>query len=461
MNKAIKTTVFAAMMVASVAGVSAQNRSAYFLDNYTYGYQMNPSFADEDRKGEVGFPGLGSVNVGLSGNVHVKSFIYNRKIDGINKTVTFLHPDVSAEEAMGNFKAHNRLGLDVRENILNVGFKAFGGYNHISVNAVANAQVRLPKELMAFLKEGITNKTYGIGRVDAHADAYAEIALNHSRKLDQVLPGLRVGASLKFLIGVGNVDVNIDKADLVLDQDQWHAVTNGRANVGIKGFRFKTDINKDANPAREYVSGVDMDDFSAPNGFGMALDLGASWKMNKDWRFSLAFTDIGFINWSENYMATTDGDRTFNTGDHSFDPDDWDSSWDKIESELTSLYQLQDAGKSSRTRALEATMSAGVEYSLPVYRGLTFGLLNTTRMAHRFAWTEFRLGANIKPVKWFSAGINYSVGTFGSTMGWIINIAPKGFNLFVGMDRLPTKFSKQYVPLNSNAEFSMGVNFPF
>jgi len=457
MKNSIKVTACAALLAASSAvGALAQNRSAYFLDNYTYGYQMNPALAP-DRKGEVSFPALGNLNFGVMGNFGVSSFFYNRN----GKTVTFLHPDVSASEALGNIKNHNRLGVELREGIINVGFKAWGGYNHISINAVANAQARMPRSLFSFMKEGITNKTYDIGRVDVHADAYAEIALNHSRDLSQILPGLRVGASFKFLVGIANIDVNMDRADLVLGQDAWRAVTNGEANVAVKGFRYKTAFNNDVTPAREYIDGVDFDNFSAPNGYGMAIDLGATYEFMNDWKFSLAFTDIGFINWQHNAKASTDGEREFNSNNHTLDSDDIDSSWDEMKDDLTSLYQLSDNGESSRCRALEATMTVGAEYTLPYYRGLTFGLMNTTRMAHRFAWTEFRLSANIQPVKWFSAGINYGLGTFGSSFGWIINFAPKGFNLYVGMDRTLGKLAKQYVPLNSNAQLSVGINFPF
>lgn len=453
MKKTLKVTVCAAALAAlSAVGATAQNRSAYFLDNYTYGYQMNPALAP-DRKGEVSFPALGNINLGMMGNTHITSFIYNRG----GKTVTFMHPDVSAAEAMSKIKNKNRLGFEVREGIINVGFKAWGGYNHVSINAVANGQVRLPKSLFAFVKEGITNRTYDIGRVDAHADAYAEIALNHSRDLSQVLPGLRVGASFKFLVGIANLDVNLDKADLELGTEAWRGVTSGEANVALKGFRFKNAHNDNG----EYIDGLDFDDASAPNGYGMAIDLGATYEFSKDWKFSLAFTDIGFINWQNNVKATTDGERTFNSNDYTLDPGDFDSSWDAMKDDLTALYQLRGEGDGSRCRALEATMTIGAEYTLPYYRNLTFGLMNTTRMAHRFAWTQFRLSANVTPVKWLSAGINYGLGTFGSSFGWILNIAPKGFNFYIGMDHTLGKLAKQYVPLNSNAQISMGINFPF
>ena len=448
--------IFAAACFMAYATAAAQSQSAYFLDNYTYGYQMNPAHAIE-RKVDFSVPALGNLNLSTFGNVGLKNFIYN--IDG--KTVTFMHPDVSTSEFMKGIKNNNRLGTTDRVGIMNVGFKGLGGYNHVSINTVVNTQARVPKDIFSFLKEGASNRTYHIGNIDAHADAYAEIALNHSHSLDNVVKGLRIGGTFKFLVGIGNVDINLDKADLELGENAWTATTAGASRVSLKNFSYKTRYDDVSN--RNYVDGIDYSKFSAPNGYGVALDLGASYRMSQDWDFALSFTDIGFINWSNDMVATTNGNRTFTTADHSLDitDSDVDSSWEPIRKDLTGLYQLDDMGdQGSRCRALEATMYASARYTLHAYRGLTFGLLNVTRMAHRYAWTEFRLSAQVTPVKWFSAGINYGVGTFGSSFGWILNIAPKGFNLFVGMDHTLGKLSKQYIPLNSNSQLSFGVNFP-
>ena len=48
--------------------------------------------------------------------------------------------------------------------------------------------------------------------------------------------------------------------------------------------------------------------------------------------------------------------------------------------------------------------------------------------------------------------------SFWCINGWVVNIHPKGFNFFVGMDRLLGKVSKQGIPLNSNTSVSMGMN---
>lgn len=455
MKTNLKSFISAAAMALTVAApAAAQSRSAYFLDNYAYNYQLNPAMATEHSKGDFSFPGLGGLNLGTMSNVGLNAFIYNTP-DG--RTTTFLNPDIPASEVMGRIKDRNRIGLEVHENIINVGFRGIGGYNHISISAVANMQARIPGALVSFMKEGITNRNYEIGRLDAHADAYAEIALNHSHDIKAV-PGLRVGATVKLLVGVGNADVHMDRADIELGENSWNAVTSGYAKVNLKNFRWEYDTNDAGKP---YVNGADLESFSAPNGYGVAFDLGATYKFKKDWKFALAFNDIGFINWKTTAVATTDGERTFRSNDYALDPTDFDPSWDAMKDDLMKLYQVNgtdDTG--SNSRALAATMNASVEYTLPVYRKLSFGLLNTTRMAHHFAWTEFRLSANYTPVKWFGMGVNYGLGTFGSSFGWIVNVAPSGFNLYFGMDRTLGKLAKQGVPLNGKAQFSFGINFP-
>ena len=135
---------------------------------------------------------------------------------------------------------------------------------------------------------------------------------------------------------------------------------------------------------------------------------------------------------------------------------------DKLKDDISALYELNDMGDSgSRIKKLGATVNVGVRYSMPFYRKLSVGLLSSTRFQGDYSSTECRLSANIAPCKIFSAGVNVVTGTYGTGYGWLINFHPKGFNLFLGMDRTVTKLAKQGVPLSSNASVNLGINFPF
>ena len=58
-------------------------------------------------------------------------------------------------------------------------------------------------------------------------------------------------------------------------------------------------------------------------------------------------------------------------------------------------------------------------------------------------------------------GANVATGNLGTGLGWLINIHPTGFNLFVGMDYTCMKLAKPGVPENSSTSINFGWNIPF
>lgn len=442
----------AAVIALLPASVAAQNlQSGYFDDNYLYRFQSNPAFGNEGH-GFVAMPGLGNLNLTTNGTIGVNHILYN--VNG--KTTTFLNPEVSASKVLDGLKDKSRLGVNLRETALAFGFKGFGGYNTVSVSARADIGIALPKDIFRLAKQGVENSTYDLSDLNVRGAAWGEIALGHSRQINK---NLRVGATLKLLVGVGSIETNINSAKLQLREDTWVADVDAEIQGSLKNLKYKTEYNEDTK--RDYVNGVEVEDFSPISGYGMAVDLGAVYKLNDDWEFSASVLDLGFISWDNNHVASTNGKQQVVTDDYSFNVDNNDT-WDKFKDNLSMLYQLEDLGDTgSRTSGIGATVNIGAQYTLPVYRRAKFGFLNTTRVNGPFTWTDFRLSANVEPVKFFSAGVNFGVGTFGPSFGWIVNLKTSGFNLFVASDHTPGKTAKQGVPLNSNANVNLGINIPF
>ena len=110
---------------------------------------------------------------------------------------------------------------------------------------------------------------------------------------------------------------------------------------------------------------------------------------------------------------------------------------------------------------LAATVNIGAAYQLPMYKKLSFGLLGQHHFAGEYSWTEARLSANWTPLKWLDGGVNVAVNSFCTSAGWILNIHPAGFNLFVGMDHILGKQTKEGIPLSSNANINLGMNIAF
>lgn len=450
--------ILAAAMLATATLASAQStNSGYFLDNYTYRYQLNPAYGNSDSF--VSMPALGNLNVAMGGTAHLTDFIYN--VDG--KTVLFTNPEVSSS-FLKDLPKSSRLSGELKLNILSGGFKAWGGYNTISLNARAGVVANVPRTFFELAKEGLSNRTYDISDMSMMARGYAEIALNHSRDIKQV-PGLRVGAAVKFLLGIANIEADFKQADLTLGTDSWRARTNADIYANLGGFQYETKTNDEGLP---YVSGMNMngDGSIGVNGFGMAFDLGATYKW-RDFNFSLAVLDLGWISYSKTQHASTNGTREIDTDAYTFNADEtvdnsFKDEWNQMNDDLDKLYQLDDNGNiGTRSVAMGATLNIGVDYALPYYRKLHFGLLSSTRLMKYNTWTEVRISANVAPVNWFSADANAVFGTYGAGFGWLLNFYHKGINFFVGMDHTLGKLAKQGVPLNSNASVNLGLNFPF
>ena len=140
-------------------------------------------------------------------------------------------------------------------------------------------------------------------------------------------------------------------------------------------------------------------------------------------------------------------------------PNSFKNQSDNYKDQLIDFANLQtvtDAG--GRTTGIGATMNLGAEYNLPAYRRITFGFLSSSRFRGPYSWTDARLSANWVPLKWLDGGVNFSVNSFTASMGWVLNVHPKGFNFFLGMDHILGKTTKEFIPLTSNANFVMGMN---
>ena len=164
----------------------------------------------------------------------------------------------------------------------------------------------------------------------------------------------------------------------------------------------------------------------------MAVDLGGVYEINDDWTVSASVLDLGFINWS-NDMAAENRSKSFIfdgfhdvsvTSDHG---EELDVKADRYGDQMADFANLTDMGdKGGRTTGIGATINLGAEYTLPVYRKVSFGALWSSR--------------------------------FTASMGWVLNIHPKGYNLFIGMDHILGKTSKEMIPLSSNASITLGMN---
>lgn len=217
---------------------------------------------------------------------------------------------------------------------------------------------------------------------------------------------------------------------------------------------------------RPRVDGLDDVSFGMP-GFGMAFDLGASYKVMDGLTVSAGITDLGFISWSKTKQASSAGNWEFDgfediyAGGTDNGENKLGDQLEKLGDDLGDLFAVYDDGESSVTQALAATLNIGAEYTLPYYDKLRFGFLYTSRIHGLYSYHQGMLSANVRPLKWVEATLNTAVSSTGWTMGAAASFKAKHFNFYVGTDRFFGKVSKEFIPLNNlNANLNIGMTIP-
>ena len=455
----IRKYIAAALFFSAALTSQAQElNSAYFTEGYTFRHTENPAIGND--RNYISVPGIGNVNVGLHGNFGLDGVLWENQW-GPEQTTTFLNPNISVEEALSKFNdGDNKVQGDIKLTLLSVGFKKWNGYNTVELSSKTSFGAYLPYALFEFAKN-TGNERYNIGDVGASAQSYVELAFGHSRQFNE---HLRLGAKLKVLFGVARADLKMENVTADLTGQSWTVGGYATADVMMKGFHYLSEDKDYKSHSGTYPTINDFDiDGGGIGGMGLAIDLGGVYKINDDFTVSAALTDLGFIHWSEDMQACNDSktfvfggfhDLGMHTGDGTFD-----ERTDEYTDQIMEFVNLRDMGdKGGASRGIAATMRIGGEYTLQVHRPLTFGLLSTTRLNGKYTWTEGRLSANYHAAKWLDGGLSVALGTFGASSGWVINIHPKPFNLFIGMDHILGKTAKQMVPLTSNASLNVGLN---
>ena len=442
-------------MVAPSAVMSAQQnntRTAYFLDNYTYGYRFNPAFSSE--RNFISIPILGNISLGGESNVGLSNFLYPTS-DG--KLALFLDDSISEQDFLGGLKKRNQLNTNANLTLVALGFKTGELYHTLDASFKVNQNAVISKSLFSFLKTGTANgdTSWQIDNIGFGADAFGEIAYGLSTTIGE---SLHIGARLKVLMGLAHAEMMIDKLDLSLTGEKWAASTEGVVEIaGPISTGTSSADNVD-------LSNVGLDEFNGLGGFGFGVDLGASYEFLDYFTASASLLDLGFISWKDMTKASSTGANSyeFNGFGTISDGSELQQQLNGLKDELLGLVQFEKSTVGKGKSNLSATFHAGIEAKMPFYERLSFGLLGTHRFNGAYSWTECRLAANVMPVDCIGIAASYGLSNFGGSFGGIVNFVFPGFNFFLGVDSFKFKVSPQFIPVEKfNTSLALGFNITF
>lgn len=445
------------LIIASITVATAQTaRSSYFLESSPYRHNLNPAFASE--YAYVGMPLLSNVSLDLQSNVGVSNFMFPGE-DG--DLFSFLNESVSADQFLSGMPSTSRLNSDVGITILGTGFYAFGGFNTVDISLKSNFTASISTELFEFFKVGEQNSTqtvYHMGDISVAASAYIDIAFGHSHKINDKW---QVGGKFKVLLGLSSMYANISQLDLTLNEDSWIIESEGEVDMSVPGATFKSESEATSSGEQQVVSGFDFSDISynGVQGAGAAIDLGVVFNPIKNLSLSASLNDLGFIRWRNNVSAKVLNNYYEYTGAEL-------TTGDKIivdeSDELLALIQLEEVSKPTKTLLTNTSLNIGAEYSF-LNNTISLGVLSHTRFTN-VVYSETLFVANFRAKRAFMMSLNGALTNMGHSFGALLNVSPKGFNFFLGVECTPSIdiIPDYYMPIDKfSVSFTTGISFTF
>ena len=439
------------LAITPIIGTAQTAKSSYFLDGSFYGYQINPAM-----KAERGFFSLlgGNFSLGTNSNVGLSTFLYPI---GNDKLTTFMSGQVPANEFLSKIpKEGARMGFNLDETILAMGMRMFGGYTTFSVSLHSDIAMALPKGFFEFAKMGLAQNNYTFSGINMSTLNYAAATLGYSR---EIFEGFRLGANVKYLLGLAHADVTVDKLNVELSEERWMIESHAQARMALFS-EPRLNVNDEG-----VIEGFELGSLT-PSAKGIAFDLGVMYDMKNivpGLTLSASLVDIGKINWQNMVKAeSTEAKVEFN-GFESIDPNDMNASvndeLERLSEDASKMLEFQVDEVEPMTTNLNATMYLGAEYTF--CRPLSVGVLYAQRFTKsQFnKWHELRGFLNLAPFKWLEASVNYGTTSYGTSLGWIFNFHPGGITFFVGSDYMVTKVTPQFIPVdNLNSHITLGFN---
>ena len=457
MKKIISLAIVCCLFATSTL---AQSKTAYFMDGYNYRHELNP--AASPYRGYINL--MGHYAIGVNSNLSATQFLYPNA-DG-SALYTFLHPEVSASDFLNKLHDNNILGLNTDIDIFGFGFNARRGYFSFDTKLHVGLSSNLPKELFAFLKQGMSSDhtVYDIRNFNVSASAYASAGIGYAYDL---FDNLRIGVKAKYLVGLAAANANIDQMRVDMSSDAWTVNTQATMSAyghGLRPVTGTTDENGNEVPT-DYITGLEFPavETLAPAGKGFAFDFGLCYSPIKKLNISAALTNVGNIRWdSESVInAQSTGEVSFSglTLDLEASGEDAIAQLgEDISNNLINMIQFkQIAQQGAAVQKLDSRLLLAADYK--PFRGLNAGLIYTLDNTAYGQFDELTATANISLLKDLQFAGSYTLlSDYGRSYGFALNFCSL---IYLSWDHILTHFSPQFVPLDVlSTQFEVGLRLP-
>ena len=451
------------ILLATVFSTFSQNvHSLYFLNEWSQRHSLNAAFAPE--YGYFSLPVLGGIDLGLSTNMGLKTFIFPYQ----SQYATFLHPAIDAQTFFNGLSQNNYLRQSMDLNLLSFGFYTKqNSFWSFDITLKENLNVNLPLDLFRFMKLGMANSNnnvYNLKNFGIDQSNTAQFSLGYSRDINSQF---RVGANLKFLVGLSSEKINYSKFDISLSQNKIELNAVGESQIASGFMTIPTDQNNYYDFSKPTISTSGIQ----PAGIGVAVDLGITYKPFDRLTLAAGINDLGYMKW--NAASIMQGVATGDVVFKGFD--NMDVSSGNLSSQIDStITKLKDAAmnlakfKQSKTvndisESIPYNFKISAEYSIfgNQKHDILVGVLYHSYNSKLYNVNELVASLTLKPLSWFTlSGTCDVMNPDFNRFGVALNISPRWINLYIASDFITPKVNPQFIPIDHvNMNLVLGGSF--
>ena len=439
------------VLLLGLASAFATPNTLYFMEYLPYQQTMNPALQPRCTA-YVELPAVSTVSAYVNtGGLSLNDFVYVKD----NKLVTFLHPEYGTKDELYT-KLMKSQGLDteVDLSILGFGFRIKEkGYFTFNTSLRVDASVGLPTDIVTLGFYG-TPDTISVNTYDlttrARINAYADFNVGYSHKINDEWT---VGGKLHILLGLLNLQANLQDATLNMAHEEWNISGDLNAKISQPVLNFTTDEDGKLNGLSFKESLDDIFSSYKPS-IGAALDLGAVYQPVPEVKISFSVKDLGFMLWE---TGTTE---LVGAVDYSFKgvelktsaPENEEPSVDVDAEDMLSnvnVYANNELGRYASM--MNGKIYAGIEYSF-LDNMMSIGLVSKTSYNYNHWDEEITVGYNLRPCSWFGLSASYSlISGRSSTIGLGVNLRIPPFSFYAVSDYTPVHYSAVGIPYKTSA----------
>ena len=412
---------------------SQKSFTLYHLNETAQSNYLNPGFKQKNRF-YLSLP-LGMQNISvLNSGFKLADLIQTRpQDDSLNLTPSL---------AISKMAKLNFLNVEMSNEIFGLGFRLKKSYFSMNVTNRIQSRLSYSKDLFSFALEGnggeFLGKRAAFDGLGIDLMSYVEYGIGYNRDVNDKLT---VGGRVKILSGIANVQTKKSQLGISTDATSFDLTIDGgyQLNTSNLDSSVMNDPTTLANSAFDFKN------------FGLALDLGASYRLTNKIELNASLLDLGYIKWANN--VTNYASNDFNYKFTGINLNDSLAS-DKLKDTLSEIFNQKQTHDTYTTK-LHTKFYLGGKYQFNNFFS-TSALLYNEIVASKYT-AGISLSMNAKVNNWINTSINYSAyGRSYNNIGFGLNLKGGPVQFYVMTDNIMAIINPEKA---KHAQITFGFNF--